>query len=123
MSARFPQKEALLQNGKNITVHEALRRRKAYIEWGAAMLPKEIVNVTAISTPVPCTPWYDTFHLGLGRPEPRYPAYVVSTPNMLWEHPHDSASLSSIQSYVFPPSSIYLRLTPASAPRSKTKHH
>jgi len=52
-----------------VTVHEAPRRRKAYIQWGAAWFPKGIVNDTAISTPVPCSPWHDTFHLGLDRPE------------------------------------------------------
>ena len=29
------------------------------------------VNDTAITTPVPCSLQHDTFHLGLGRPEPR----------------------------------------------------
>jgi hypothetical protein len=69
---RSPHKGAL-QNGEKhlVTVHGAPRRRKAYIQWGAAWLPKGIVNDTAISTPVPCSPQPDTFHLGLGRPEPR----------------------------------------------------
>jgi len=57
--------------GKNmVTVHGAPRRRKAYIQWDAAWFPKGIVNDTAISTPVSCSLWRDTFHLGLGRPEP-----------------------------------------------------
>jgi hypothetical protein len=50
--------------------HITPRRWKAYILWGAAWFPKGIVNNTAVSTPVPCTLWHDTFHLGLGRPEP-----------------------------------------------------
>jgi len=53
------------------TIHGAPRRQKAYVQWGAAWFPKGIVNDTVISTPVPCSPWHDTFHLGLGRPEPR----------------------------------------------------
>jgi len=52
-----------------VTVHGAPRRRKAYIQWGAAWFPTGIVNDTAVSTPVPCSPRHDTFHLGLGRPE------------------------------------------------------
>ena len=57
-----------------VTVHGAPRRRKAYIQWGAAWFPTGIVNDTAVSTPVPCSPRHDTFHLGLGRPGPRSPA-------------------------------------------------
>jgi len=34
----------------NVTVHGAPRRRKAYIQWGAAWFPKGIDNDTAIST-------------------------------------------------------------------------
>ena len=52
-----------------VTVHGALRGRKAYIQWGVAWFPKGIINNTAISTPVPCSPRHNTFHLGLGRPE------------------------------------------------------
>jgi hypothetical protein len=29
-----------------------------------------IINNTGITIPVPCSPWHDTFHLGLARPEP-----------------------------------------------------
>jgi len=50
-----------------VTVYGAPCRRKAYIQWGAAWFPKGIV----VSTPVSCSPRHDTFHLGLGRPEPR----------------------------------------------------
>jgi hypothetical protein len=35
---------------------------------------------TAISTLVSCSLWHNTFHLGLGRPEPRWPACVMATP-------------------------------------------
>jgi hypothetical protein len=53
---------------------------KAYIQWGAAWFSKWIVKDTAVSTPVPCSPRHDTFHHGLGNPEPRLPACVVATP-------------------------------------------
>jgi hypothetical protein len=67
MSAR-----ALLQNGEKhmVTVHGAPCRQKAYIQWGVAWFPKGIINDTAISTPVPCSPRHDTFHLGLDRQSP-----------------------------------------------------
>jgi len=69
---RSPQKGALLYRGENkVTVHGAPRRQKAYIQWGVAWLPEGIVNDTAVSAPVPCSPQHDTFHLCLGRPEPR----------------------------------------------------
>ena len=61
-------------------VHGAPRRQKAYIQWGAAWFPKGIVNDTAVSTPVPSSPRHNTFHLGLGRPEPCSPVCVVATP-------------------------------------------
>jgi len=48
----------------------AQRRWKAYIQWGVAWFPKGIVNDTAVFTPVPYSPRHNTFHLGLGRPEP-----------------------------------------------------
>jgi len=51
---------------RKVTVHGAPRRRKAYIQWGAAWFLKGIVNDTAVSTPVPCSLWHDIFHLGLG---------------------------------------------------------
>ena len=54
-----------------VTIHGAPRGRKAYIQWGAAWFPKGIVYDIAISTPVPCSLQYGTFHLGLGRPETR----------------------------------------------------
>jgi len=52
-----------------VTVHGAPYGWKAYIKWGATWLPKGIVYDTAVSTPVPCSLQYNTFHLGLGRPE------------------------------------------------------
>ena len=67
-----PQKGALLHTygeKHKVTVHGAPRGRKAYIQWGAAWFPMGIVN-DAVSTPVPCSLQHDTFHLGLGRPEP-----------------------------------------------------
>jgi hypothetical protein len=66
---RSPPKKGV--GGYLVTVHGAPRGRKAYIQWGAAWFPKGIVYDTAISTPVPCSLQHDTFHLGLGRPEPR----------------------------------------------------
>ena len=61
-----------MKNGKYlVTVHGAPRGRKAYIQWGATLFPKGIIYDTAISTPVLCSFQHDTFHLGLGRPEPR----------------------------------------------------
>jgi hypothetical protein len=67
-----PKRSPLTYGEKHkVTVHGAPRRRKAYIQWDAAWFPTGIVNDTAISTPMPCSPRHDTFHLGLGRPEPR----------------------------------------------------
>ena len=67
-----PQKGVLPRNsGKHmVTIHGAPRGRKAYMQWGAAWFPKGIVNDTTITTQVPCSLQHDTFHLGLGRPEP-----------------------------------------------------
>ena len=53
-----------------VTVRRALLGWKAYIQWSAAWFHKGIINNTAISTPVPCSPRHDTFHLGLGTPQP-----------------------------------------------------
>jgi hypothetical protein len=72
MSTGVPEK-GTLQNGgeKNkVTVHGASRGQKAYIQWGAALFPKGIVNDTAITTPVAFRLWHNAFHLGVGRPEP-----------------------------------------------------
>jgi hypothetical protein len=52
-------------------VKEQVENIRAHILLGAAWFPKGIVYNTAITTPVPCSLWHDTFHLGLGRPEPR----------------------------------------------------
>jgi len=59
-----------IQEKHKVTVHGVPSRQKAYIQWGAAWFPKGIINDTAISTPVPSSLQHDTFHLGLGRPEP-----------------------------------------------------
>jgi hypothetical protein len=53
-----------------VTAHGAPSRWKEYIPRGADWFLKGIINDTAISTPVPCILQHDTFHLGLGRPEP-----------------------------------------------------
>ena len=73
MSVRVPNTEpSHKKQGKYLfTVHRAPRGQKAYIQWGAAWFPKGIVYDTAISTPVPRSPQHDTFHLSLGRLEPR----------------------------------------------------
>jgi hypothetical protein len=72
ISVRVPNKEPSHEKGRKylVTVHRAPRGWKAYIQWGAAWFPKGIVFNTAVSTPVPCSLQHDTFHLGLGRPEP-----------------------------------------------------
>jgi hypothetical protein len=89
MSTGASEKGALLQNGEQhkVTVHGAPRGQKAYIQRGAAWFPKGIVNDTAITTPVPCSLRHDTFHIGLGRPEPRYPVCAVATLNRAYP-PH-----------------------------------
>ena len=68
-----PQKGALLQSGNKhtATIHGAPCGQKAYIQWGAAWFPKGIINDIATTSPVPCSPRHDTYHLGLDRPEPR----------------------------------------------------
>jgi len=70
---RSPQKGALLHTHRinTVTVHGAPRRRKAYIQCGAAWFRKGIVNDTAIFTPVPYSLQHYTLHLGLGRQEPQ----------------------------------------------------
>ena len=80
ISVRVPNKEpSHKKQGKYlVTVHGAPRGRKAYIQWGAAWFPKGIIYDTAVSTPVPCS-LHDTFHLGLGRPEPLWPSCVIAT--------------------------------------------
>ena len=72
MSAAVPKRSPPTQGAKHkVTVHQAPPRWKACIQWGAAWFPKGIVKGTAVSTPVSCSPWHDTLHLGLVRPEPR----------------------------------------------------
>ena len=69
--AESPKRRPLTYGEKHeVTVPGAPRRQKAYIKWGAAWFPKGIVNDTAISSLVPCSSWHNTFHFGLGRPEP-----------------------------------------------------
>ena len=59
------------KRGKHlVTIHGAPRGWNAYIQWGVGWFPKGIVYDTAISNPMPCSLQHDTFHLGLGRPEP-----------------------------------------------------
>ena len=73
MSARVPKwsPPTYVQEKYKAAIQRASRRQKAYIHWCAAWFPKGIVSDTPISTPMPRSPRHDTFHLGLGRPEPR----------------------------------------------------
>jgi hypothetical protein len=68
MSTGVLEKEGLLQNGgkHKVTVHGVPCGQKAYIQWGAVLFPKGIVNDTT-TTQVPRSLWHDTFHLGLGK--------------------------------------------------------
>jgi hypothetical protein len=45
---------------------------------GAACCPKGIISNTAITTPVPCSPWHDASHLGFGGPELCLPSMDVT---------------------------------------------
>jgi len=69
-----------------VTIHRSPHGQKAYIQWGAAWFPKGIVYDTAVTTPVPSSLQHDTFHLGLGRPEPCLPVCVVVTINRFPHH-------------------------------------
>jgi len=53
-----------------VTVCRALCGWKAYIQRSTAQFHKGIINNTAISAPGPCSPRHNTFHLGLGTPQP-----------------------------------------------------
>ena len=53
-----------------VTIHGDPHGGKAYIQWGAAWFPTGTVDDTAISSPMSCSLQHDTFHLGLGTPEP-----------------------------------------------------
>jgi len=54
-----------------VTIREATRGQKAYIQLGVAWVPKGIIYATAVATPVPCSLQHDTFHFGLCRPDAR----------------------------------------------------
>jgi len=64
MSTGVPKKEVLLQNGEKhkVIIHRAPQRLKAYIQWGVVWFHKGIINDTAISTPVPCSPQHNTIY-------------------------------------------------------------
>jgi len=74
-----------------VTVHGAPRGRKTYKQWGATWFPKGIVYDTAISNPVPRSLQHDTFHLGVGRPEP-FSQRVSYQPSSGCAHHNCSAS-------------------------------
>jgi hypothetical protein len=75
-----------------VTVHVALRGWKDFIQWRTARFPKRMIYDTAVITPLQCSLQHDTFHLGMGRPEPLYQACVVvtlnSAPSTLVTAPH-----------------------------------
>jgi hypothetical protein len=91
MSTGVSKKGTLLQNGEKykLTIHGAPHWQKAYIQLGVAWFPRRIVKDTAITTPLPCSLWHNTVHLGLGRPEPRYPECAVATLNTCYRLPRD----------------------------------
>jgi len=80
ISVGVPRKGALPRNtGKMYSYRPgAPCGREAYIQWGVAWFPMGIVNDTAVTIPVPCSHQHDTFHLGLGIPEPRLRACYVN---------------------------------------------
>ena len=49
------------------------------IKWGAAWFPKGIADDIAITTLELCSLQHDTFHFGLGTPEPCLPVCVMVT--------------------------------------------
>ena len=66
-----PQKWSPTKWGKIYGLHLwSLAQTEGLHTMGAAWFPKEIVNDAVISIPLPCGPWNDTFHHGLGRQEP-----------------------------------------------------
>jgi len=77
-----PQQGALLHMGKNIkvTVHGAPCRQRPTYSGARPSSPTELLT-TLIYTPVPCSLWHDTFHLGLGRPEAPLASVCHSSPH------------------------------------------
>jgi len=69
-----------------VTIHRSPHEQKASTQWGAAWFPKGIIYDTAVTTPVPCSLQHDTFHVGLGRPEPCLPVCVIVTLNRCPHH-------------------------------------
>ena len=74
-----PKKEPFHEMGEKhtVTVHGDPNGWKAYIQCGVVWFPKEIVDSTSISTPLPCSLQHDTFRRSLGRPQLRQPACGV----------------------------------------------
>ena len=83
MSAGVPRKESsYIHMGKNIrspSTEPHADRRPTY-SGGGDLVPQGDRYDTAVSTPLPCSLQLDTFHFGLGRPEPRQLSCVVATP-------------------------------------------
>jgi len=73
MSARVPKKEPpYMHMGKNIRsppTEPHADGRPTYNGMQPGSPLEDHYDDTAISTPVPCSLWHNTFHLGLGRPE------------------------------------------------------
>ena len=69
-----------------VTIHGAPCGWKAYIKWCAAWFPKGTVDDFAITNQEPCSLQHDTFHFGMGRPEPAVRVvvtlYRVSPPHL-----------------------------------------
>jgi hypothetical protein len=66
-----PKKESykMWKNIRSLSTEPHADRRPIYngVQPGS---PRGSLTTLAVCTPVPCSPWHDTFHLGLGRPEP-----------------------------------------------------
>jgi len=69
-----------MKQGKHlVTIHGTPRGWKAYIQWGAAWFLKGFIYDTDVTIPGSCSLQHNIFHLGLGRPEPCWPAGIVVT--------------------------------------------
>jgi len=69
------------KNGLRKEMYIQTQRQNAYMQWGVNWFPKRIVYNTAITAPLLHSLQHGTFHLGVGRPEPHFPAGVIVTLN------------------------------------------
>ena len=77
-----PVKEPSHKMGENIqspSTEPHTDRRSTYN--GVGLVPQGVCYDTAITTAVPCSLQHDTFHLGLGRPEPLLASMCHNTLN------------------------------------------